>query len=126
MISFTTEGHFDKTTTHLKKLLHLDTERMLHKYGQMGVEALSAATPKRTGTTAASWGYKIVHNPGARWKLIWTNSNAPYGQPVAFLIQYGHVTRDGGYIPGVDYINPALEPVFNDLRKHLEGEIRST
>lgn len=125
MISFATKGNFNKTESKLKKFLHLDMESMLHKYGQMGVDALSAATPKRTGTTAASWGYKIVRKKDNGYALIWTNTNAPYHVPVAFLIQHGHVTRGGTYVPGIDYINPALEPVFQKLTQHLEGEIRT-
>lgn len=80
----------------------------------MGVNALASATPVDTGITASSWDYKIVEEDG-RVKIVWTNSNVVKGQQIAILLQYGHGTRNGGYVVGRDYINPALQPIFDDL-----------
>lgn len=124
MISFKSKTNFTKTLNRLKRYQEISVDDILRKYGEMGVKALAAATPKRTGMTAESWGYKIVHK-GNGVSLIWTNSNAPYGVPVAILIQYGHATRGGGYVEGIDYINPALRPVFDDILRHIDGEVRT-
>ena len=80
----------------------------------MGVNALASATPVDSGITASSWDYKIVEEDG-QVKIVWTNSNVVKGQQIAILLQYGHGTRNGGYVVGRDYINPALQPIFDDL-----------
>lgn len=96
--------------------------KKLEKYGQMGVDALSEATPKRTGLTASSWGYKIERK-GDNISLIWTNSNVNNGVAIAFIIQHGHGTGTGGYVQGIDYINPAMEPVIDKISDKLREEI---
>lgn len=106
------------------KLYAFNVEHILKKYGEKGVAALKNATPKRTGATANAWDYKIVRK-GNSISLIWTNSNAPYGVPVAIMIQYGHATRGGSYVQGIDYINPALRPIFDDILKEIDGEVRT-
>jgi hypothetical protein len=88
----------------------------------MGVNALAAATPVKTGITASSWGYKIVTEEGST-RIVWTNSNVVKGQQVAILLQYGHGTRNGGYVVGRDYINPALQPIFDDIAKNAWKEV---
>lgn len=88
----------------------------LDKFGIKGVNALSKATPTNTGLTAASWGYHIVEKIGAI-ELIWTNSNSADGVPIVVLLQYGHGTRNGGFVEGVDFINPALSPIFDSIAK---------
>ena len=96
--------------------------RVLDKYGQKGVEALAAATPVDTGKTAASWSYeKVVENGTA--KLIWSNSNIYRGINIAVLLQYGHATKSGTYVEGIDYINPALRPVFEKLADEAWMEV---
>lgn len=127
MIGFKCKTNFKPTENLLKKYSNLaksDLDSILRKYGEQGVAALSAATPRRTGTTAESWSYKIIRR-GSATSLVWTNSNAPYGVPVAILIQYGHATRGGGYVEGIDYINPALRPVFNNILQQIDGEVRT-
>lgn len=95
---------------------------VLDKYGQEGVEALAAATPVDTGKTAASWYYdKIVENGTA--KLVWYNSNIHRGINIAILLQYGHATKSGTYVEGIDYINPALRPVFERLAEDAWMEV---
>lgn len=122
-ISIKQKGSFSKIETFLTRMRHPFYYSKLHKYGKMGVEALAAATPRDTGLTAESWSYEIV-NEGSRIKIIWTNSNlSEPGMPVAVLIQYGHATRNGGYVEGIDYINPALKPIFDELADSLWKEV---
>ena len=91
------------------------------KYGQMGVEALRTYTPQDTGETANSWSYEI-HN----WGISWNNSkNIGTDAPLAILIQYGHGTRNGGYVQGIDYINPALRPIFDQIADECWKEVQS-
>jgi hypothetical protein len=80
----------------------------------MGVNALSAATPEDSGETANSWYYEIVRD-GKYWSIIWGNTHIEQGRPIAVLLQYGHGTRTGGYVEGRDYINPALQPIFDQI-----------
>lgn len=123
IISYKTTGDLHKTDTFLKKLLKQDLTTILHRYGQKGVEALSAATPVDTGKTAASWDYTIKESPGSA-TITWTNSNVNNGVPIALLIQYGHGTGTGGYVPGRDYIKPAIGPILDELADALWKEVR--
>lgn len=123
MIKFKHRGSFKNTETFFKKLLKRDFLSNLDKYGKMGVEALSAATPRDTGKTADSWGYEIEEsNSGV--KIIWTNSNINKGVNIALLLQYGHATRNGGYVMGRDYINPAIQPIFDQILETAWGEVK--
>ena len=122
MIRFTQKGGFRKTEKYLKKLGGGNLYLGLERYGQMGVQALSDATPKKTGKTASSWGYSIEKtNKGL--SINWTNSNINDGVPVAILIQYGHAMPSGYYVEGIDYINPALKPVFDSIAKNVWEEV---
>jgi len=96
---------------------------ILHKYGKKGVESLSDRTPIRTGKTAYSWRYEIKKT-GYGYILSWHNDNLAGRIPIALLIQYGHATGTGGYVPGVNYINPAMKTVFEDLAKELRCEAK--
>ena len=117
------KGDFSKTEAFLQRMKHPFYFNILHKYGQMGVEALRSATPKDTGKTADSWSYEILTS-GSKVKIIWTNDNlAERGMPIALLIQYGHMTRNGGYIEGRDYINPALRPIFDGIAESVWKEV---
>ena len=86
------------------------------------VDALASATPKDTGLTASSWGYEIQHN-GERSSIIFTNSNTNKGCNIAILLQYGHGTRNGGYVQGRDYINPAIQPIFDQIASDAWKEV---
>lgn len=109
---------------YLNKLIQDDfIIRMLDKYGKQGVEALAAATPKDTGLTAASWTYDIDVTEDGKYKLSFINLNINDGFPVALLIQYGHATRNGSWVEGRDYINPALQPIFNQIRDSVWKEM---
>ena len=97
---------------------------LLDQYGKEGVEALARATPKDTGKTAASWNY-AVHKSDGRITITWSNSNIVDGVPIAVILQYGHGTRNGGYVEGVDYINPAMRPIFERIAQRAWGEVRT-
>lgn len=114
MFEVTVAGSFDNLERFLKKAANPSIFAILSNYGQLGVNALSAATPRETGETASSWGYEIVQDKGS-WSIIWTNSNVVDGVPIAVLLQYGHGTGSGGYVEGRDYINPALAPVMDQI-----------
>lgn len=114
MIVVETSGTFSRTESWLGKMSNLTIERELAKYGEMGVRALSSATPVDSGETARSWGYKISRT-GRAWTLAWTNTNTANGVPIAILLQYGHGTGTGGYVQGRDYINPAIKPVMDRI-----------
>lgn len=123
ILSTETKGDYSKTLSWLKSWRFDRLMKKLDKYGAEGVAALAEATPKRTGKTSESWNYEIEQTPTSV-KITWTNSNlAREAIPVALLIQYGHGTRTGGYVQGVDYINPALEPIFNKIADKVWKEI---
>lgn len=121
-IGFSVKGDFAKTTKYLEKLKRFNIARILDKYGKDGVAALSAATPVDTGLTAASWYYKIEVGDQTA-SLIFCNSNVQNGVSIAIILQRGHGTRNGGYVEGRDYINPALQPVFDSLANKAWGEV---
>lgn len=123
-ISIRHKGDFEKTTNFLIKMSKRQFLKRLDAYGQMGVNALKAATPVRTGKTASSWAYEIRQN-GSDISLVWTNSNESRGVPIVFYIQYGHGTKSGRYVQGYDFINPAIKPVFDQIKKDIWGEVTS-
>lgn len=110
------------TETWLKVLKNKNLDNILNKYGAIGVSKLSSATPKDTGLTASMWRYKIVKSMGSI-KLEWLNDNIEDGVSIAFIIQNGHGTRNNGYVRGVDYINPALNGVFDNLETAVWKEV---
>lgn len=122
MITIKHRGDFKKTDNFLAKILKRDYLSILQKYGEEGVIALSKATPYDTGLTADSWYYEIEDtNKGLR--LYWKNSNVNKGVNIAVILQYGHGTGTGGYVEGVDYINPALKPVFQKIADGAWNEV---
>ncbi len=122
VVTIKNKGNFEKTEKFLRKAQKLSYKSLFDKYGRQGVQALSVATPVRTGLTASSWGYE-VHRSASTVKIIWTNSNVVSGVPVAVLIQLGHGTGTGGYVTGIDYINPALRPVFDSIAEDAWKEV---
>lgn len=125
MISFRSKGDFKKTEEFLKKSLGRKYRAVLEKYGQKGVLALTAATPIDTGLTAASWDYEITQNESGL-SVVWSNTNVRKGYcNIAIILQYGHGTRNGGYVEGRDYINPALKPIFDELADAAWKEVTS-
>lgn len=124
MISVTHKGSFKNIESFFKRAPKVDIRSILEKYAKRGVDALSANTPQDTGLTANSWGYDI-HQSNGDYTITWTNTNVVSGIPVAILLQYGHATKNGGFVQGVDFINPALKPLFDDLSKDLWEEVKS-
>jgi len=125
MISFTHKGDFRNTKRFLTGAKLFKLKRALEPYGRAGVLALSRATPVDTGITAHSWDYELIVKRDS-CSITWTNSNMTKDQvPVAILLQYGHATRSGKYIQGVDYINPALRPIFDRIATEVWKEIIS-
>lgn len=114
LIKVTVKGNYNKTLKYLNRLKDLDLTRILTKYGKMGVSALSAATPKDDGSTAASWGYEITNENGCA-TIYWTNTDQNDGVYIAVILYYGHGTGTGGYVEGRDYITPAIRPVFDQI-----------
>lgn len=122
-ISFHHKGNFDKTEKFLKKSLGRNWVDVLEKYAIEGVKALSSATPVDTGETAASWEYEIIQNEDGV-SINWNNTHIENGYAnIAILLQYGHGTRNGGYVEGRDYINPALQPIFDEMAKAAWKEV---
>lgn len=124
MISVGMKGDFSKTLKYFEELQDSVKLDILNEYGRKGVDALSSATPVNTGLTAASWYYKIVKNKGS-YSIQFCNSNVDNNVLVAILLQYGHGTGTGGWVEGLDYINPALQPVFDQLAESVWKEITS-
>lgn len=122
MITVTSKGDFSKTFGFLERLQEGLKISTLDKYGKAGVQALSEATPKDTGETASSWTYSIEHNVGSV-SIIFNNGHEVNGENIALLLQYGHGTGTGGYVQGRDYINPAIQPVFDGLAESAWKEV---
>lgn len=122
MIGFRHKGDFLKTTNFLKNVKNGLDLRLLDEYGRKGVAALSSATPVDTGLTAKSWYYKIERTDKAV-SLLFCNSNIQNGVPIAIILQYGHGTGTGGWVQGRDYINPAIQPIFDEIANSLWREV---
>lgn len=114
MISAETSGSFKKTESFLKSMLKLDIMGILQSYGQKGVQALADATPTESGLTASSWSFDVTQK-GSVYSLIWSNSDVENGFPVAIMLQYGYGTGTGGFVQGRNYINPAIQPIFDEI-----------
>lgn len=122
MITIKHKGNFNKTERFLTTSQRTNSRRILEEYGHQGVSALSLATPIDSGLTAASWDFVIkVTNRG--YKIEWFNTNINDGASIAILIQYGHGTGSGAYVEGIDYINPAMKPIFDRLSESLWEEV---
>ena len=122
MIRFRQKGDFSNLSGYLERLKSKAYLSILDKYGKQGVAALSSATPVDTGVTAASWSYKIEHTK-ERSTLSFFNSNIQNGIPIAVILQYGHGTGTGGWVEGRDYINPAIQPVFDEIANNAWKEV---
>ncbi len=125
-INFAHHGNFNRFESFLTKLLRIKPliKAILHKYGKRGVNALKEATPKLSGKTAESWTYDIEEENGVM-KIVWKNSNVNDGHIIALLLQYGHGTRQGGYVEGTDYINPAIAEIFGQMANEAWKEVTS-
>lgn len=122
MITFRQKGNFSELTRFLeraKEAIHIGD---LDKYGREGVKALSSATPVQTGLTAKSWTYKIEQQKDSV-SISFNNTNIQNDVPIAIILQYGHATRSGGWVQGRDYINPAIQPVFDKIANMAWKEV---
>lgn len=124
MISFRQKGDFSKLTRYLERAKKSARLSILDKYGREGVAALSSATPVDSGKTATSWSYKITHDNGSA-AITFNNSNINQGVPIAIILQYGHGTGTGGWVEGRDYINPAIQPIFDRIVDDAWKEVTS-
>ena len=125
LIKFTHQGSFKKTEGFLQSIRELHIYHILNQYGEKGVSLLQQATPKRSGKTANSWSYEVTVN-GEEIKLEWLNDNVGNDgkTPIAILIQMGHGTRTGGYVPPTDYINPVMNPLFDEIVAAVDKAVK--
>ena len=121
MISVSSRGGFSKTEAFLRRARDLRIQ-ILRRYGEEGVRALSLATPKDTGETASSWYYQIKEDKTST-TIEWLNRHVEDGVPIAVILQYGHGTNGGGYVEGIDYINPAMRPLFEEIANSVWKEV---
>ena len=122
-MSLSWQGDYRATKRWMDKMEAGSVADVLRSCGEKGIEALSAATPVRTGKTAASWGFEAkTSSKGVT--LTWTNSNVVNGVPIAIILQYGHGTGTGGYVHGRDYINPAMRAVFDEIESRISRMLR--
>ena len=122
MISFRQKGDFSKTKRYFERVKAVARLSILDKYGREGVAALASATPTETGKTASSWFYEISHDKGSA-TITFSNSNINNGVPIAIILQYGHGTGTGGWVEGRDYINPAIQPIFDKIANEAWKEV---
>lgn len=122
MITFTHSGNFKHTEGFFKRMRNPDFRKLLHKAGEKGVNALHKTTPRDRGLTANSWRYEIDVKKNSL-RLSWYNTNMADGFNIAMLIQYGHGTRTGGFVYGRDYINPAVQPIFDEITEEIWAEV---
>lgn len=114
MITFVHKGNFNKLEQFLAKSLRRDYLNDLDQLGKEGVDSLSSYTPKDSGETASGWNYEI-HHSSTQTEIVWINEHIHSGVPIAVILQYGHGTKNGGYVQGIDYINPAMAPIFQKI-----------
>ena len=122
MIDINYSGSFKNLESFLDKNKRNDLRGLLNRYGQLGVQALSAGTPLDSGETANSWSYEVTVRDGA-YILAWSNSHSADQVPIVVLLQYGHATRNGGFVEGIDFINPALQPIFDQIADSAWREV---
>lgn len=125
MAIFKHRGNFNRTEKFLNRMRGERYLNILDRYGQEGVNALAAATPVDSGKTASCWTYQIERSVD-KTTISWTNTNVNDGANVAILLQYGHGTGTGGYVQGLDYINPAMRPIFEKIAKEAWREVTSS
>lgn len=121
-ITVSQSGDFRNLERFIKNAERGEYLKVLERFGRMGVDALSAATPVESGVTASSWSYDIVERNGSA-EIDFNNANVNKGVNIAIILQYGHGTGTGGYVQGIDYINPALRPVFEQIANAAWKEV---
>lgn len=124
MITFRQKGDFSKLSRFLERAKEAIKIGDLDKYGRQGVDALKSATPKDTGKTADSWTYSIVRTDETVTIEFHNTNLTETNIPIAILLQYGHATKNGGFVQGIDYINPAVRPIFKQIADEAWREVR--
>lgn len=124
VITLVQKGNFKKTNSFIEKALEFVRLEELDKYGRQGVKALAEATPIDSGETSQSWYYKIERHKSSV-SIVWCNSHVENGCNIAVILQYGHGTRNGGWVQGRDYINPAIQPLFDEIADKAWKEVSS-
>lgn len=124
-ISWSVDGDFRQTMGWLQKAQSGQLVTHLKSFGEMGVQALQAATPIDSGLTASSWSYEVLSKGRSSFEIVWKNTNVNDGRPIALLIQYGHGQHQGGWVPGRDYINPAMQPVLDRIASDIWRQVNS-
>lgn len=122
MIDFKQYGDFSNIEKYLHQIKRTASSLNLDKFGRAGVAALSSATPVDSGLTSKSWSYEIIKRNG-RTTISFHNSNIQNGVPIAIILQYGHGTKNGGWVQGRDYINPAIQPIFDEIANNAWKEV---
>lgn len=122
MITFRQKGDFSKLNRYFERVKEVVKVGDLDRFGREGVQALSSVTPRDTGLTATSWNYSIERSSN-RVSITFNNTNIQNGVPIAIILQYGHGTRNGGYVQGRDYINPAIQPIFDKMAEDAWKEV---
>lgn len=123
IISFSKHGDFKNTEGFFKSIKEKVYLNKLECFAKKGLEALQNATPVDTGLTRDSWGYEILDGENFS-SITWTNSNVVDGVPIAIILQYGHATGTGGYVQGRDYINPTIQPIFDEMVETIWKEVK--
>lgn len=122
MITIKHKGDFHNTERFFNNAKKFDVNKILQKYGEAGVDALASATPRETGLTSASWDYTIESGPNGS-SITWFNTNMNGNVNIAVILQYGHGTGTGGYVKGLDYMNPAIQPIFEEMAEQAWEEV---
>ena len=122
MIRFEQKGNFSKLDRYFKRIRKSTDNVDLDEFGRRGVAALSSATPVQTGLASQSWYYKIKKTKDSA-TILFCNSDIENGVPIAIILQYGHATKNGGWVEGRDYINPSIQPIFDELAKNAWKEV---
>lgn len=124
MITITTTGSFRNTEAFLQRMKSGNwMSGVMNRYGKLGVERLAAATPVDSGLTASSWSYTVVNTARDEWYLTFHNTNIVNHVSIAIILQYGHGTKNGGWVEGRDYINPAIQPIFDQVLEDVWKEV---
>lgn len=124
MLKVTVKGDFTKTSRYLDRMHHKKFLSRIMGYADRGTQALANYTPHDTGFTADSW-YSEIEENDTTLTISWKNSNINEGVPIAIILQYGHGTGTGGYVAGRDYINPAIQPIFEEIAEAIREEVRA-
>ena len=122
MIKLKQKGDFSRATSYMQRIKHFVKKGDLDHFGREGVEALRSSTPVDSGLTASSWNYEVNYT-STGVSISFNNTNIQNGVPIAIILQYGHGTRNGGWVQGRDYINPAIQPIFDKIANEAWKEV---